>query len=103
MEKVIKPLWGWYNVLSEGKDYKIKTLHIEPGKSLSDQRHFKRNEHWFILEGTLSINGDLYHKNDYINIPVEKWHKPANISDRMCVICEIQYGDECIEDDIERR
>ena len=103
MEKIIKPQWGWYHVLLEGKDYKIKTLHIEPGKSLSDQRHFKRTEHWFILEGELSLNGDLYHKNDFINIPVEKWHKPANISNSMCVICEIQYGEECIEEDIERR
>ena len=52
----------------EGKDYKIKTLHIEPGKSLSDQRHFKRNEHWFVLEGELSLNGDIYNKNDFITI-----------------------------------
>ena len=102
MNIVNKP-WGWYDVLLEGKDYKIKTLHIEPGKSLSDQRHFKRTEHWFILEGELSLNGDIYHKNDYINIPVKKWHQPANISDKMCVICEIQYGEECIEEDIERR
>ncbi len=103
MGKITETRWGSYNVLSEGKDYKIKTLHIEPGKSLSDQRHFKRNEHWFILEGELSLNGDLYHQNDYINIPVENWHQPANISNRMCVICEIQYGEECIEEDIERR
>jgi len=102
MNIVNKP-WGWYDVLLEGKDYKIKTLHIEPGKSLSDQRHFKRTEHWFILEGELSLNGDIYHKNDYINIPVKKWHQPANISNEMCVICEIQYGEKCIEEDIERR
>jgi hypothetical protein len=50
----------------KGRDYKIKTLHIKPGKSLSDQRHFKRNEHWFILEGELSLNGDIYHKNDLL-------------------------------------
>ena len=103
MGKVIKPLWGWYNVLSEGKDYKIKTLHIKPGKSLSDQRHFKRNEHWFVLEGELSLNGDIYNTNDFITIPVENWHLAANITNKPCVVCEVQYGSECIEDDIERR
>ena len=103
MGKITKTNWGSYNVLFERNGYKIKTLHINPGESLSDQRHFKRSEHWFILEGELSINGDLYHKNDFINIPVENWHKPANISNSECIICEIQYGEECIEKDIERR
>ena len=55
------------------------------------------------MEGELSINGDLYHKNDYINIPVENWHLAANITNKPCVVCEVQYGSECIEDDIERR
>lgn len=103
MGKITKTRWGNFDVLSEGKDYKIKTLYIKPGKSLSDQRHFKRSEHWFILEGELSINGDLYHKNDFINISVENWHLAANITSKPCLVCEIQYGDECVEDDIERR
>ena len=103
MGKITETRWGSYNVLFEQDGYKIKTLHIKPGKSLSDQRHFKRNEHWFILEGELSINGDLYHQNDYINIPVENWHLAANITNKPCVVCEVQYGSECIEDDIERR
>jgi len=103
MGKITETRWGSYNVLFDRNGYKIKTLHISPGKSLSDQRHFKRSEHWFILEGELCINGDLYHKNDFINIPVENWHKPANISNKECIICEIQYGEECIEEDIERR
>ena len=58
MEKVIKPKWGWYKVLSKKrtKDHKVKYLHIEPNKSLSNQRHFKRSEHWFVLEGELYLD-----------------------------------------------
>ena len=37
------------------------------------------------------------------NIPVENWHLAANITNKPCVVCEVQYGSECIEDDIERR
>ncbi len=103
MGKIIKPLWGWYEVLSEQPGHKIKYLHIEPGKCLSMQRHFKRSEHWFILEGELMVDGKTLKKNDYIDIPVEKWHRPYNISNRPCLVLEIQFGEECIEEDIERK
>ena len=102
MVSVKKP-WGSYKVLVSGTDYKVKTLFIKPGKSLSDQKHFKRNEHWFILEGELSLNDKIYKTNDIIDIPVEHWHKASNISNEPCLVCEIQYGGECIEEDIERR
>lgn len=45
----------------------------------------------------------LYERGGYINIPVENWHLAANITNKPCVVCEVQYGSECIEDDIERR
>ena len=103
MEEVVEKIWGYYKVLYSGHDHKVKILYIDPGKSLSDQKHFLRNEHWFVLHGELFLDNKIYKKNDIIDIPVEKWHKPANISNKPCIICEIQYGKKCIEEDIERR
>lgn len=105
-------LWGWYRVLDDKPGYKVKELVIEPGKSLSDQRHFHRSEHWYVLKGTCNlkteVNGIV--QNTVLNelthgyvINKETWHQASNTSDSLCHILEVQYGDKCIEDDIERR
>ena len=31
------------------------------------------------------------------------WHKAYNTQEKPCHVIEIQYGEECIEEDIERR
>ena len=31
------------------------------------------------------------------------WHKATNLTKEYCHILEVQYGDECIEEDIERK
>jgi mannose-6-phosphate isomerase len=113
MEKIIKPKWGWYQVLSKKrkKNHKVKYLYIEPNKSLSNQRHFKRSEHWFVLEGELYLDlviNDIamsvtLEKGDALDIPVGSWHHPKNLTDKPCLILEIQHGEECIEEDIERK
>jgi len=111
--KIIKPLWGWYKVISKKrtKGHKVKYLYIESNKSLSNQKHFKRSEHWFVLEGSLHL--DLVvnevemsvdmEKGDSIDIPVGSWHHPQNRTDKPCLILEIQHGEECEEEDIERK
>ena len=44
--------WGYWRVLDDKPNagYKVKELVIYPGKSLSDQRHFKRSEVWNIYK-----------------------------------------------------
>ena len=76
---------------------------ILPGKELSYQRHFKRNELWLVSQGECTINNQKvlgYHEHQYI--PVRMWHSIKNHTDKVCKIIEIQYGTECIEEDIER-
>ena len=81
------------------------------GKSLSDQRHFHRSEHWYILEGSVQIiteYNDLktkvtLTKNSTYNIGDTVWHLSTNIGTVPCHILEVQYGDMCVEEDIERR
>tara|TARA_Y100000296_G_C5177168_1_gene260783 strand:- start:2907 stop:3638 length:732 start_codon:yes stop_codon:yes gene_type:complete len=102
----IKREWGWWQVLKEGDRTKVKELVILPGKEMSHQRHFKRNELWLVTEGECTVNNHRstkilkYHEHQYI--PVEMWHSIKNHTDKVCKILEIQYGSECSEEDIER-
>jgi D-beta-D-heptose 7-phosphate kinase/D-beta-D-heptose 1-phosphate adenosyltransferase len=102
--------WGWYRVLDNQTVYKVKELVIEPGQSLSMQRHFKRAEHWYVLKGQCNI--DTVYQNDKMShilkenetyfIGKEVWHRGFNTTNEPCHILEVQYGETCVEEDIER-
>jgi cytidyltransferase-like protein len=104
--------WGWYRVLDDQKGYKVKELIIEPGKGLSMQRHFLRSEHWYVLKGECRLKteynsiGDTRTLTELTNgyiIAQGVWHQATNLTDKPCHILEVQYGERCIEEDIERR
>ena len=38
--------------------YKMKKIVVKPGKRLSLQKHFKRNEHWVVVEGEALVTID---------------------------------------------
>lgn len=105
--------WGYYRVLHDVPGCKVKELTVEPGQSLSMQKHFKRNEYWLVSEGCADLQSTMengYHlpaktlaKHMSAHIPVGEWHQLSNPYSEPCRIVEIQYGSECIEDDIERR
>ena len=107
-----KRSWGWYRVLDEQKGYKVKELVIEPGKSLSMQRHEHRAEHWYVLKGevtigTLDISSDWdlsfkLKQNQSTTIEVNEWDQGINHTKELCHILEVQYGKQCIESDIIR-
>lgn len=100
--------WGYYRVLHEnGTTVKLKELIVEPNKSLSMQRHSKRAEFWFVSEGIALLktidDAIIYRQFDTIHIPSGSWHQLVNATDEPLKIIEIQYGTECVEEDIERR
>jgi mannose-6-phosphate isomerase-like protein (cupin superfamily) len=104
--------WGYYRVLhSDGPSLKVKELVVEPGKSLSVQKHNLRSEHWIVSEGIATVNyGDhpaalsttKLEKHDEIHISVGKWHQLVNETNNEVRIVEIQFGVNCIEEDIIR-
>ena len=113
MKKTTRP-WGWYRVLNHEPDagYKIKELEIEPGESLSDQRHVKRSEYWYVLEGTVKIETEWKKLKDTVHLQKHTggysigkrvWHRASNPTNKPTRILEVQYGEVCEEDDIERR
>jgi cytidyltransferase-like protein len=99
--------WGWYRVLEDTPGYKIKELVINPGGSLSMQKHEYRNEHWYILKGSCIIDRKLQvaeklHTFESTQIMKNQWHKGINVRNNPCHILEVQYGELCEEWDIER-
>jgi mannose-1-phosphate guanylyltransferase/mannose-6-phosphate isomerase len=52
--KVYRP-WGWYDTLEEGIGFKVKRIQVEPGASLSLQKHKYRSEHWVVTKGEADI------------------------------------------------
>lgn len=106
--------WGYYRVIHEyDKHTKVKELAVPPGKKLSMQRHKYRAEHWFVAEGTatvytinnktdLDVHG-VYEQHKSLHIPVGMWHQLANESTEPLKLVEIQYGANCVEEDIERQ
>jgi len=106
--------WGYYRVLhQDGAEMKLKELTVNPGCSLSMQRHRYRYEHWFVTEGTATINtldadGNTVMKNFVMKnmqtyIGREEWHQLVNKSEALLKVIEIQFGEHCVEEDIERK
>ena len=111
--KTARP-WGYYRVLhDDGPCVKVKELTVDPGKSLSMQRHKHRFEHWFVTEGTATINTldedenvvmkKFVMKNMQTYIDKEEWHQLVNKSNTPLKVIEIQFGENCVEEDIERK
>ena len=106
--------WGYYRVLHEDSPHvKLKELTVDPGKKLSMQRHQFRNEHWFVTEGTAIVNTldedgnvkmrNFVMKNMQIYISRNEWHQLVNEKDTPLKVIEIQFGEKCVEEDIERK
>ena len=105
--------WGSFFNLFQTTNIKVKELIIDPFKEISFQRHFKRNEIWLVSEGSCyvvyanknnikDIKKIKLNKFDNYIVLSEEWHQIVNPFKEPAHIIEIQYGDMCIEDDIER-
>jgi len=98
--------WGYYQVYADEPDHKVKRIVVYPGKRLSLQRHQRRMEHWYVLEGEAVVTrGDeeLHLKEgESVNIPRGAVHRVRNPGTKDMAFIEVQTGDYFGEDDIER-
>jgi len=105
-EKVSNPPWGRWEVLLDEPAYKVKRITVLPGKRLSYQKHFRRKEHWMVVEGKgmVTIDGKEIHieKEGTVDIPQEAAHRIANVGEEDLTFIEIQQGECFGEDDIVR-
>lgn len=99
--------WGKFEVLLDANNTKVKRITVKPGGILSYQYHYKRSEHWVIIEGvaTVIVNGlrKIVHAGDSIYLPVGIKHRVINESNNdQLVFIEVQTGTYFGEDDIIR-
>lgn len=104
--------WGRYTVLDKKDGWQVKELAFEPNRSLSDQRHFNRSEHWCVVDGEIRIDLEwpdgtkemcLLSNGESVDIPVGVWHKAINVGETIAKVIEVWMGKELTENDIERR
>lgn len=92
--------WGWYLTLLDFGRFKVKILKFRKGRACSKQYHNLRNELWLFLKG------DGYFNGRYINAgkwrAVHRKRKHQYVAIKSTWVLEIQYGDNCIENDIVR-
>lgn len=99
--------WGFYEILSDSSDHKVKRITVFPDSRLSYQRHFQRSEHWYVVRGKAVVTVDgrdiELAPGRSVDLPVKTWHRVRNPDAREdLVFIEVQTGEYFGEDDIER-
>lgn len=98
--------WGFYEVLSDMEDHKVKRITVYPGKRLSLQRHRRRSEHWHCICGegivTLDTQKIPWTKGNSVDIGRGVLHRIENTGAVNLSFIEVQQGEYFGEDDIER-
>lgn len=105
-------VWGEFFELYSESGTKVKQLVVEPGCGISYQKHFLRDELWFVSHGNPTVkhsSGDpenytTHHLSpgDTFFVRAGEWHQIINEEVEPVKIIEVQYGSECEEEDIER-
>lgn len=105
-------IWGKFYNLFTGDKVKLKELVVAPGKGMSLQKHFHRDEIWLVSQGECIVNFSKesaeqikeFHlkKHDSFSVKKHEWHQITNPFNKECKIIEVQYGEKTSEDDIER-
>jgi len=102
--RIIDPQ-GFYEILSDAPDHKLKRITVYPGKRLSCQRHFRQSKHWYIISGKAVVTKNSKDieltSAQAIDLPVRTWYRIQNRGSVNMVFIEIQTGDYFKEDDIE--
>jgi len=105
METDYRP-WGYYSVLADEPDHKVKRIVVHSGRRFSLQRHLKRDEHWYVVSGTGAATLDTDEvplgPGSSLDVPRRTVHRLRNTGPDDLVFIEIQTGDYFGEDDIER-
>ena len=103
--EVFRP-WGSYEAVGQGERYQVKRIKINPGASISLQKHRHRAEHWVVVRGAAEVTRDAEvftlqeHESTYIPPGVK--HRLSNVGKLWLEIIEVQVGSYLGEDDIVR-
>jgi mannose-6-phosphate isomerase-like protein (cupin superfamily) len=98
--------WGWFEILYEEAELKVKRIMVKPGRRLSLQSHERRAENWVIVQGkglfTLDDRTFDLEPQQSVFIPKKSRHRMENPGRDELVFIEVQTGTYLGEDDIIR-
>jgi len=102
----VQRTWGSYQTIYQNTNaVRVKILVINPGCSMSLQRHAYRKELWVVAEGSAHLRIDNHYQlltaGERAVINLGDWHQCTNLTEQPCKIIEIQTGN-VMEEDIER-
>ena len=104
-QRVFRP-WGSYESLVVAEGFQVKRIIVQPGQTLSLQKHFHRAEHWIVVRGTAEVTrGEETFSltaDQSTYIPLETVHRLANPGQTALELIEVQSGSYLGEDDIVR-
>lgn len=98
--------WGFFEILADEENHKVKRITVEPGCRLSLQKHRRRKEHWCFVtgEGVVVVDSreERVRPGYSVDIPSGALHRIINTGKEKVVFIEVQLGSYFGEDDIER-
>jgi mannose-1-phosphate guanylyltransferase/mannose-6-phosphate isomerase len=98
--------WGAYECIDSEDRFQVKRITVNPGASLSLQKHMHRAEHWVVVKGTARITRGkkmiTLSENESTYIPLGVRHRLENPGKIALELIEVQSGSYLGEDDIER-
>ena len=104
-QRVFRP-WGSYESLVVAEGFQVKRIIVQPGQTLSLQKHFHRAEHWIVVKGTAEVTRgeDVFSlaEDQSTYIPLGTVHRLANPGKIPLELIEVQSGSYLGEDDIVR-
>ena len=75
--QVYRP-WGCYDSIDADEGFQVKRITVNPGATLSLQKHHHRAEHWIVVSGTAEVTcGEkvfMVSKNESTYIPIGEKH-----------------------------
>lgn len=97
--------WGSFRRYTLNEVSTVKLITVDPGHSLSEQRHRDREEMWVSLDDGLEVRiGDvttIAKVGDEFLVPKGAIHRMSCVGTEPCRVLEIAFG-RFDEDDIER-
>lgn len=104
--KIVERPWGTYQSIDEGGGFQVKEIVVKPGGRLSLQMHYKRAEHWIVVQGSARVTRDnevfTLSENEATYIPLGAKHRLENLGAAPLRLIEVQCGAYLGEDDIVR-
>ena len=99
MQRFFRP-WGFYENHFQEHSYKLKRLVVKPNSNMSLQYHYKRCEHWVVVQGY----GKIILGEDNLHY-FKKWKNSADILDKYSIYVyprneKIDVGDFIIHDNL---